>query len=494
MKLLAMRLCEHDANLSLYDDGKIRYIKTERKYQHKHHAYSYLELWKQEVKTLFDIDHTELDEIAIVVDPKIYGYTNPRTENLAEPFRYILAKCPVWKIEHHYAHSMSAWMLEDTDYQFVSDAYGEWYDDDIVTTYSVFKDGKRISKSQSLLSAEEGLGFRYHGLAADCGIKSDHYMDDAGKLMSWLTDGTYYPEFGKTRSVLDLYDKKEWETFANENGIDPKDLKSWAKCAQTDTVDHLVKWIEQYATPEDSILFTGGCAQNIYWNTELKKRFPKLVVHPHSADDGLSLGALKWLMDKHDVKPQREGFPYWQEDDAPDTEPTDETIHKVAQYLADGKIVGWYQGHGEVGPRALGNRSILMNPVVENGKDIINSKVKHRESYRPFGATVLKEHAKEYFDVDFDNPFMLYLSDVKQKMPEITHTDGTCRHQTLGNENPLYRKLIEEFYQLTGYPLLLNTSLNVSGKPIAGTKEEALKVFNDTELDVLVYGNEVYVK
>jgi len=154
--------------------------------------------------------------------------------------------------------------------------------------------------------------------------------------------------------------------------------------------------------------------------------------------------------------------------------------------------VAWYQGNGEIGPRALGNRSILMDPRIPNGKDIMN-KVKNREYYRPFGASILSEYAKEYFDLDFENPYMLYVGVTqKENLESITHVDGTCRVQTVKTGH--FRKLLEYFYELTGCPVLMNTSLNVSGKPISGHISDAMHEFNSKNIDVLVVGNEIYRK
>lgn len=182
----------------------------------------------------------------------------------------------------------------------------------------------------------------------------------------------------------------------------------------------------------------------------------------------------------------------YQHDIAPTEEPSIETISKVARYLADGKIVAWYQGHGEIGPRALGNRSILLNPRVPNGKDKINA-IKRREDFRPFGASVLGEYATVYFEMDDKDPFMLYTSKVKRYLPAVTHIDGTCRVQTVDNEG-VFRTLLEEFFTLSQCPVLLNTSLNLAGKPIAGSPEEAKQLFNTTPIDILVIGNEIYTK
>ncbi len=175
------------------------------------------------------------------------------------------------------------------------------------------------------------------------------------------------------------------------------------------------------------------------------------------------------------------------------------TIKKAAEALAKGKIVGWYQGHGEIGPRALGNRSILMCPKVKDGQRIINEKVKKREPYRPFGASVLYNHVGEHFNWHGESKYMLFVTDMLQPndFKAIAHVDNTCRIQTVSDKEPqfiFYHKLIDEFRKLTGIPMLLNTSLNVDGKPIAGYMEDAKTVFNNSEMDVVVIGDEISYK
>jgi carbamoyltransferase len=134
-----------------------------------------------------------------------------------------------------------------------------------------------------------------------------------------------------------------------------------------------------------------------------------------------------------------------------------------------------------------------MYPRIENGRDIIN-KIKNREFYRPFGASVLSKFKKEYFDLDFENPYMLYVGTTqKNNLKSITHIDGTCRVQTI-SEPGHFRTLLEKFYNITTCPVLLNTSLNNSGKPIAGYKQNAIDEFKNTDIDVLVIGNKIYQK
>jgi len=244
---------------------------------------------------------------------------------------------------------------------------------------------------------------------------------------------------------------------------------------------------------------SGGTAQNTVVNTKLKERFPNLIIPPHCPDDGLSLGCIELLRQLNDQPLfDRSNFPYWQSDIAPDELPSQETIDKTAEYLAQGKIVGWYQGHGEIGPRALGNRSILMDPSIKLGKDVINAKVKRREAYRPFGASVLLEDTSELFDCDYDSPYMLYVVKCKkqEEFPAIIHVDNTCRIQTVNQDpqNEVYHNLISTFKKRTGIPMLLNTSLNIDGKPIAGDPSDAHKLFEISDLDVVVVGNTIRLK
>jgi len=167
-------------------------------------------------------------------------------------------------------------------------------------------------------------------------------------------------------------------------------------------------------------------------------------------------------------------------------------LKKTSQLIADGNIVGWYQGRMEWGPRALGNRSILADPRQANMKDILNEKIKHRESFRPFAPSILEEHVFEYFDIDMPSPYMLMVANVKQpeKIPAVTHIDGTGRLQTVSKEsNPLYYDLINEFYKITGIPVIINTSMNVMGEPIVNTLEQAYNMIVKTDMDFIVMGN-----
>ena len=146
----------------------------------------------------------------------------------------------------------------------------------------------------------------------------------------------------------------------------------------------------------------------------------------------------------------------------------------------------------EWGPRALGNRSIIADPRNAKMKDVLNEKIKHRESFRPFAPCILEEYTSEYFDIDTTSPYMLLVAPVKkpEKIPAVTHVDGTSRVQTVSKDtNPLFYDLINEFYKTTNVPVLINTSMNVRGEPIVNTIEQAYNMIIKTDMDYIVLGN-----
>ena len=171
----------------------------------------------------------------------------------------------------------------------------------------------------------------------------------------------------------------------------------------------------------------------------------------------------------------------------------DELISKTVSRIADGKVIGWFQGKLEWGPRALGNRSILCDPRRADMKDILNSKIKRRESFRPFAPSILREKVADWFEEEDDVPFMMKVFQIQEQkrsqLPAVCHADGSGRLQTVHQDtNDLYHSLISAFDNLTGVPILLNTSFN-ENEPVVCRPEEALECFLRTEMDVLVIGN-----
>jgi carbamoyltransferase len=265
----------------------------------------------------------------------------------------------------------------------------------------------------------------------------------------------------------------------------------------------------QATTGSKNLVLAGGVALNSVMNARLLKETPfeNIFIQPAAGDAGNSLGAAlhvwhqqlnrprEWRMEHAFFGPEygpaafeetltSRGLAFRQVTDAP---------AEAADLLASSKIVGWFQGRAEVGPRALGARSILADPRRAEMKDIVNEQVKHREGFRPFAPAVLDERGPEYFEGYYTNPFMLLVlpirKEVREVIPAVTHVDGTGRLQSVGDENPTFQRLIQEFERRTGVPVVLNTSFNLRGEPIVHRPQEAVEDFLATGMDALFLGN-----
>ena len=247
-----------------------------------------------------------------------------------------------------------------------------------------------------------------------------------------------------------------------------------------------------------NLILTGGCALNCVANYKLLKELPddiNLFVDPTCDDSSVSIGGAYHTYHQEfpnvefKLKNLYKGRPLEYEYELEDGEDEYEATPKdIIGIISKGNIVAIAQGRSEIGPRALGNRSILFDPRVKDGKDIVN-RVKKREYFRPFAGTVLLEHARDWFDMDRleESPFMTYAIDVlpekKDLIPSIVHVDGTCRIQTLTREqNKNYYDLISEFYKLTGVPILFNTSFNLAGDTMVDTIEDGLYTLRNSEI------------
>ncbi len=265
-----------------------------------------------------------------------------------------------------------------------------------------------------------------------------------------------------------------------------------------------------------NLCLAGGVALNSVANGKILAQTPfeQLFVQPAAKDSGLALGkalvAFYHFSENHGIDLDYRGYYLGGEYtyDATiararqlpalttSTLAGDELHQTVARLIADGKIVAWYQGGCEFGPRALGHRSILCNPMIPDMKDVLNKRVKHREAFRPFAPSVLEEHTKDYFDIAGPSPYMLLCSNVtSDAIPAVTHVDRSARLQTVnrGTDERFYQ-LLSAFHAITGVPVVLNTSFNVRGEPIVETPDNALDCFLGTEIDVLVLGEHVIVK
>jgi carbamoyltransferase len=268
----------------------------------------------------------------------------------------------------------------------------------------------------------------------------------------------------------------------------------------------------------DALAVAGGCGYNSVANGKIRRRTPFKRVYIQSAagDAGGALGAafavwselgggarftmnhaywgpsasateLDACVAKHQAAIEAAGCVVEAVTDE------GELCRRTADAIADGQVVGWFQGRLEWGPRALGNRSIVCDPRRADMKDILNAKIKRRESFRPFAPSVLRSHVAEWFEDDDDVPFMMQVFPIREErraqIPAVTHVDGTGRLQTVGaDENPRYHRLIEAFREKTGVPMVLNTSFN-ENEPVVCRAEEALACFLRTKMDLLVLGD-----
>jgi carbamoyltransferase len=259
------------------------------------------------------------------------------------------------------------------------------------------------------------------------------------------------------------------------------------------------------------LCLAGGVAFNSVMNGKilLNTPFQEIFVQPAAGDAGTAVGACYYIYNAILKQPRSyvmdhaytgPGFSNGQiaqaltESGLTFRELSDaEVTQAAAQSIAEGKILGWFQGRAEFGPRALGNRSIVVDPRRPDMKDILNARIKKREPFRPFAPSILVERVGEYFEQTHPSPTMLMVYQVRAEkrdvIPAVTHVDGSGRLQTVSRStNPRYYQLIEEFGKLTGVPVVLNTSFN-EDEPIVCTPQEAINCFQRTRMDVLVLGN-----
>tara|TARA_R100000657_G_C4670820_1_gene115272 strand:+ start:231 stop:1673 length:1443 start_codon:yes stop_codon:yes gene_type:complete len=478
-KLLGLRIGEHDSNLSYFDGKEVHYIKYERKFQIKHYGLEPINLWEDILKEHFDITSKDLNEIALVFDSWMYGF-DTQNESFFPSISYdsFPTSCPIVRVNHHYAHHLSCWPIvkNPRSYNGVCiDGFGD-YD----KAWTTFKQNQIIDEGSVSKNGSIGLGMASLGKLFDI---DGHDLDIAGKIMSYQSYGKVDLDY---LVYLSQYEMKDINYIFNpiyynnkwQNKID------WLKTIHDHLGNVLLDYFTKHFTKEEVFLYTGGTALNVCWNTKLKDCFQNIVIPPHTGDEGLSLGALEFLRIKHKLPNfNLNNFPFCQTDEQPLKAADNIVIQKTTELLANQKIIGWYQGNGEIGPRALGHRSILADVRDKEMKDKVNQ-IKKREHFRPFGCSTI--------DDEFSNSdYMLFADSLKtNKYPAITHIDNTCRHQKHG---PL-QQLLQKFKQITSCGSLLNTSLNIDGKPLASSKINAMAILENSKLDGLVYGNEIYLK
>ena len=460
--------------------------------------------------------------------------------------------------EHHRSHAASAFYPSPFESAAVLcvDGVGEWH------TTTVWHGRVRRLRLANSISYPHSLGLLYSAFTYFCGFKVDSgeyklmglapygrpiYADrirdhliEIRKDGSFSLNMAYFSFLQGQRMVGEefarLFGRPRREA-ESELTQDECDLAASVQQVTTEAVIGLAR-AAKAMTGEARLCLAGGVALNCVANGELSRAglFDEIWIQPAAGDAGCALGvALDQDVRRSGRRPQVKSGqldcmrgsllgPSYEDDDiasflegrgAPYRRYNeDRMLEATAEHLARGRVVGWFQGRMEFGPRALGARSILGDPRNVEMQKTMNLKIKFRESFRPFAPAVPAEAADDYFDVRQDSPYMLIVSPVLEKwrresgerglgsinevrsdLPAITHVDNSARVQTVHEEtNPQFHRLLRHFADKTGCPVLVNTSFNVRGEPIVCTPEEAYICFMRTNMDVLVLGNCVLIK
>jgi carbamoyltransferase len=380
--------------------------------------------------------------------------------------------------------------------------FGKWGDEGKVMGLAPYGQPKYLDKMMEIVRPSGTNSFE---------LNLDFFtLDASGIEMSW---GEGIPHIGR------IYSDKISELFGPPRGQDEEITdhhRNIAASLQKCLEFHLFRILNELhnRTGSTNLCMAGGVAYNSVANGLIKKNTPfrELFIQPASGDSGTALGVAYYIWNtllgnrRNYVMQDVHLGPEYSEEDfeqalrsfGADYRRYEDIEEKAADLLASGKIVGWFQGRMEFGPRALGNRSILADPRQEEIKDVLNRRIKHRESFRPFAPSVLEEHVDEYFEDSFESPFMLMVFKVRPEqrhnVPAIEHVDHTGRVQSVSKAiNPKFWKLISCFRKQTGIPILLNTSFN-ENEPIVCSPQDALNCFATTDMDALVLGNFLLIR
>jgi carbamoyltransferase len=459
------------------------------------------------------------------------------------------ARFQVVNVEHHLAHIASAYYLspfEGTTAGFSYDASG-----DFASLMAARCEGNRIQVLDRVC-LPHSLGFFYTALCQLIGFDEfgeeykvmglapygeDRYPSVMRELVAPCADGWFQLDTacfgmheGGESGALDAGGRiRMGRLFSDElvrrlgapraRGepieVRHKDIARSCQARFEEIAIHCLQRLHRLV-PTERLVMAGGCSLNGVANARILRDTPFRQVYLQAAasDDGTCLGAAYHVW--HEVLGRTERFhmkhAFWgpgyadarlrqaaEASGFPLVSHADgELVGAVTDALAAGKVVGWFQGRSEWGPRALGNRSILANPCLPGMKDLINAKIKRREAFRPFAPSVLRERVGTYFEQDVASPFMMHVVKIRpewrERLPAVTHVDGTGRLQSVSrDENALYYDLIAEFQRRTGVGALLNTSFN-ENEPIVDTPEQAVDCFRRNDLDVLVLGRHVLSK
>jgi len=498
------------------------------------------------VRNCYILPVAEMEERLVYQDRPGFLPEYERAEAARHPL-YLSRSDKVVSISHHLAHAYSAFAVSpfEEGVVMIVDGVGSYRSDvtepcpptDAATalareseSYYKFSGSKIECLKKVWMESDRGFlseeFYNMPGLGALYSRASTYIFGDwnkCGELMGLapygrseqvkhlleLADGTLHvPRWTTDFNQPYVLDRGNWEASPA--------MPHWEDLAwrvQDDTENVLIaraRWLRE-TTGARNLCMAGGVALNCVANGRIAREagFENVWVQPAAGDDGIAIGCAYYGY--LEILKQRRGFVM---DHAylgrrhPDRDienatlrflvriqttatPVADICRETARLLAEQRVVGWFQGASEFGPRALGNRSLLADPRRAGMKDILNSRVKHRQAFRPFAPIVLAERAQEIFEGEEDSPFMLIAKRVRpewrDRIPAVVHADGTARVQTVKEAtNPMLYRLLREFEALTGVPVLINTSFNVKGEPIVETPDDAVVCFLTTGIDHLV--------
>ena len=434
-------------------------------------------------------------------------------------------------VKHHLAHAASAFLVSPFEEAAIltADGVGEW-----ATTSCGFGKGNQIH-IQKEIHFPDSLGLLYTAVTTYLGFQALEgegivmglagygepvYLDKLKEIVTVRPDGSFRLDqrfFGFFNEGARMYTSRFVKTFGAPRlpGEEiEKRHRDMAASLQKLTEEILIKIARdlQTETKMDKLCLAGGLFLNCVANHKLLEETPfkEVFVQPAAGDSGGALGAAAYVY--HDFLGNKRNYVMTDAALGPEFSVDQITrilrgegldfkemeypilVQYIAGKIAGGEIIGWFQGKMEFGPRALGNRSILADPRNPDMKNLLNSKVKQRESFRPYAPLVLEEKAREYFGLKDLSPFMLLAPPVREEkkylIPSATHVDGTARVQTVNkNVNPKLWQLIKTFESITGIPVILNTSFNLRGEPIVRSPEDAVNSFLKSNMDCLVMEN-----
>lgn len=312
MKLLGLRLCEHDSNISYFDGEQVHYIKTERLRKEKHHAYKNLYEWETDIKKIWNITSKDIDQIGIVLDPWHYGLP-PDPPSIFPHINYSLPlnNTPVLKVDHHLTHSLSTWPILDSkpNVSIVIDGFGDYN-----IAWTVFKNNEILD--QGFVDQNGSIGIEMSILGAYFELKGNP-DDFAGKIMGLQSYGKLNYGFlhllkgYNIQNINKLFKPQLWFDYQKDPLLSKLTLLDWLHTIHFKVGEILVEFFSQYCTPTDTISYSGGVAQNVIWNSKIKNKFPNLIVTPHCNDEGLSLGVIEYLRQINNLpKFKSINFPY----------------------------------------------------------------------------------------------------------------------------------------------------------------------------------------